>query len=544
MSDLEVTKAELVVQGATLASSIEVRKLRHTLEIHIPQSRGDGEKHTYTNDELDMMASMAQVPISKLSDIGHWAILYDAAGQLYVLTINGYRHIGAMRGVMYNIQHALAAFPQHVVSFHKLEVHYGKPKVKALSQDEFLANFGMPIEKATSQYDVDFGFYNKESRALVLGAGRRAPEHAAEDKSVDRWMRALAGSRYPQLVQWSVQAASKPMAAYIPALVMSGAARAGKDSFRKSIARLWTNGGEGTAFDVATDQSNTQGIEKSPVVYIEEELRVGNYSSADPFAAFKTAVVANTRKTNAKWQHIGAIEGYWRIFVTVNSFDSILRRTNKNQDNVKAAMSRMLCVPIEESPELLAARRELGLMDTTIEDGFEAEHFETIYKRIAGHVLWLRDCCHNPAAERNALMAFVQTDDLVKLKLIGDSTSTHEIFHAIFEVLERRELDESLTEIALVHKEQLYVRGKLLVEYMRAPMRNRKNQVEAYFKDALVGTTLNHKGSQVHNVGGTSTRACRIDMQMFYDYCAQYKELTKEQVLTDLLVPATVGENR
>ena len=423
-----------------------------------------------------------------------------------------------------------------MVELTSIKVVNDKSKASTIPGDRLLRDYSRKVAGVRSQYDEDSGRYDHDGDSLVMPAGKRADIPAVFDADVDRWLRALTGDRYPQVEKWVALAVSKPLNGHLPALVRAGEGRVGKDSVRKALAQFWGAHNEGTHFHDATDTSNNNGIELSPVVVVEEELKTNFSNRAEgPFGTFKRAVTDSKRRYNAKWHNITEIYGYWRVVCTLNDVESLMRGASKNPENIGAAMNRIFYVPIINSPELQASRRPVGLVDDGLSVKATADekttHWGRVYLRIAKHFAHLHSqhAAQLPSL-RNELMRFVHSDDALRRRLVGDSAQTQIAWQ---EVLVRLQAPASETAGAFLvvdrqnGRRDVVLIGNKFGQYFEQTHRWDPKQSQA----ALRSVTVNQEGSAIHDAGRFGKkRGYRLDLPSFLEYCLNEHNIENEEI--------------
>jgi hypothetical protein len=363
--------------------AMEERPLSEQEHILVQNSRRDGHKHRYTEEELNDMCTRLKCTRPELAS----RLVIETEGVSYVLRSHTY-HPATSKGGLAFYQRELAAFPKTVVNF------------DALSPELFTLHHVTSVNAVIYDYDTQTVYADVANNELILPVRRRVLTQGVYNEQVQAWMDLLAGDHKAELRAWAALAAA-PSAKGLPALVFVGEAGSGKDSFRKGLARIWGNDG-GDFNKTLTDTYNATAYLESPVMAVEEGLRGDDES----FQAWKQAILADNRETNKKYGSKALVRGNIRMIMTINEEETYNRfiKTGGHEER-KALARRILKVRVAGSLELTAAKTALGLTE-----GRTQEEYVAIYNTIGQHILWLMSNTPNARAAINAYQKTQQAD--------------------------------------------------------------------------------------------------------------------------------------
>jgi hypothetical protein len=309
----------------------------------------DGRTSPYTEEEIEQICDRhgcrkkGQSAAEALQK--YWIVQHGKT--FYIFSPRGYRE--CIRDTL--VPACLEALSPAITAGVELYRMTEKGQVP-LTPPELMAKYGRVAERSILSVLPEQTRFCEETREVVQAVAQMrldlTPQH---DPLIERWLRALAGDHYPNLLRWLYFFTSleKPCAA----LFLHGPGGTGKSLLLSGLAAFW---GRGRGTDLSAIADNfTQGIGDCPFLVAEEELPDNGRRGGVNMAWFRDLVQAREHTLKVKYSLDRMIRGCVRIMI-VGQKESILHTSDlMTAADAEAISERIASIPVqEEAREILS----------------------------------------------------------------------------------------------------------------------------------------------------------------------------------------------
>jgi hypothetical protein len=255
-------------------------------------------------------------------------------GDVRIVARNGRYYVSTDAGLDYRRQYCQTDLPLKARDLLSLSE---TPKFERISG---LIKVADVVEATYCQSETTFDAETGVLRTGLRLAGRVVP---CWDASVDTWLRALAGNRYPALEQQLSACAPAWLGSTCRMTFLWGAPGCGKTVLVQAIAAAWGT----AAVDAGTVVSRFNGaLGACPIVLAEEEIPLA--LTGEKLREF---VASHSQWIELKGQERTQLTGCARLWVTANSLDKIDFQGRKTMADIEAIAARVCEIPCQSAGE-------------------------------------------------------------------------------------------------------------------------------------------------------------------------------------------------
>jgi hypothetical protein len=246
--------------------------------------------------------------------------------------------------------------------------------VKRVTWPVLAERHGYPVNEWRGSFDATYSRVEGETFVESI-APKRNDLSPMFDARIDTWLRALGGEVADRLLDWC--ACLPKLSRPLPALVLVGARKAGKNLLAEGAARLW-RAGTPTPFEAVQADFN-EALQRCPLLFADEQLPKDARGRVAIDEQLRQLVTARSHVINRKYQPVVTVDGCVRIVIATNQESFEFRGMTEEAKNALA--ERLLFVRVGS-----AAREYLESLG-----GSRATEAWVNGDGIARHVLWLNE---------------------------------------------------------------------------------------------------------------------------------------------------------
>lgn len=285
----------------------------------------------YTNDELIFIAERIGCSPSELRR--RWVI--QKAKSYYVLGPFGYTRCSVDEvsvAALTILAPAMTAQVDPQVATEK--------GVRLKTPAELVRDYGMVAEHIEIDLCAQVTRYDAE-RGVMIEAPCPIRVKAKFDANIDRWLRELAGEKYPQLEQWlaSITRLDRPAAA----LYLEGPPGVGKSLLGNGLARIFTTR-RPTSLNELFEGFN-DGMLECPIVFADE-VTPDRVRDSRMTSKIREAIQARSRSLNRKFMPVATLFGAQRIILAANNLRLIKTAENLTNNDIHAINERFFFIEV------------------------------------------------------------------------------------------------------------------------------------------------------------------------------------------------------
>lgn len=244
--------------------------------------------------------------------------------------------------------------------------------IRPKTLEEFATDHGEVLFAVTADLNVTQPHYDIATRRLTLvGAERRAIEPEF-DKTVDEWLRLLAGDRADVMLDWiaGLLVHDRPNSI----LFMPGDPGVGKSLLVRGLARVWNVDGATNIQNVVQNFNDV--LRECPLVVLDE----GKWDKWTDVTTLLRSLVTDSKRTiNKKYHQQIELSGHIRMMITANNFNIFAGDEHSLTPADQQAFAQRF---LEVTPHI-EAKKFLQKLPHSQRDGLASDN------RIAKHALWL-----------------------------------------------------------------------------------------------------------------------------------------------------------
>ena len=190
-----------------------------------------------------------------------------------------------------------------------------------------------------------------EGDTVKLAPCPRKPWAPRYDPDIDKWLRLLAGSCYPKLVDWlSVLPDLDQM---LCAIYFDGAPGTGKTLFAQGIAAVWSPAV--TQFEDFQSNFN-EALKKCPVVFADEEVPNNSFKRSSATTLIREMITTKQRAVREKFMPVTNLFGAIRLILAANGDSMLTWKDAATVHDLQAIGQRILYIkPLAAAADHLLA---------------------------------------------------------------------------------------------------------------------------------------------------------------------------------------------
>ena len=248
-------------------------------------------------------------------------------------------------------------------------------------------DYSSPANNVVYSHAANKAEYDAEHRELIFPCSKEDPSLKPQySVEIDKWLKKLFGDgNYRNGLKWlaAVPVLDKP----ICALYLQGPNSIGKGMLAAGIARIWSKHCEYTDYAEISEDFQSKLLD-CPLVVADEKVPQRDLTRNDS-SVFRRLVGNGTHSVNQKGISRVTLKGYPRVLITANNADALDIREDLDQEDLEAIKLRVGYINRGSNSSarkyLQEKAREKGVHNT-----FDMTK-EWVEKKIAEHILWLRD---------------------------------------------------------------------------------------------------------------------------------------------------------
>jgi hypothetical protein len=266
--DAELPDSLLLVQKAI--EGARRKRLEHQFDVQqkaisakedrIKDVRGDGYTHPYTQDEIDIIATVQGIPADSLRR--HWVLRH--ANQIFFLTKKGYTRGFGSFGILPTAAHYLS--PVSGVCLHTIDGRGASAKTSLRHFDLVMSDYGTDISGVVYDLRTQYSRYDYQAQRLHIASAPRTQLTPQEHPQIHEWLTYLGGEKADKFLAWV--AAVPDMDKKLCAVYLNGAPGTGKTVFAHGLSKLWQRGTP-TPFATAVSRFNYD-LAQCPLILVDE----------------------------------------------------------------------------------------------------------------------------------------------------------------------------------------------------------------------------------------------------------------------------------
>ena len=368
-SKVERARSRALTDASRLATAIPNGQSPEEIAQAFGGRPGEGRSHGYTEAEIaDLAAKIGLYPAA----LQHaWILQKDSDYWLY--GHNGYEQSNR-EGLANKARVVLAPAPIDLYAIDET----GKRELKTPAR--LLEDYSTPLAEIRQSLIAQGSRLDLAGRRLTIATAPRRPLTPAHDPIVAQWLRVLGGARHRAFLAWlsHLTDLSRPTSA----LLLLGAAGAGKSLLARCLSRVWTSAGP-TPLEIAMSPFNAPAA-RCPLLFGDEKIprdARGNARTEE----LRELVQSVERPINEKFRAVVPLDGAWRIVVAANNAAVLNIESHLESADIQAIAERFLPIDVtEESRRYLEGIGGRAYIEANWIEG----------DAVARHVLSL---CENPA---------------------------------------------------------------------------------------------------------------------------------------------------